>query len=154
MRLARQSSCMNFIPSRWIFKISLDFNCTRRSTHNRLCYWLEGCCVGCDAIWCQKWTTHLSEGNNQSVSWVHWCIHENISWWLWAKTHYGVNKKLSHLTIFDTYETLIYHGGLYPTISLYCEIGANMNKLINNWSTFSHCNILSQCYNYNRNTKE
>jgi hypothetical protein len=22
--------------------------------------------VGCDAIWCQKWTTYLSKGNNQS----------------------------------------------------------------------------------------
>jgi hypothetical protein len=21
-------------------------------------------CVGCDAIWCQKWTAHFLEGNN------------------------------------------------------------------------------------------
>ncbi len=40
-------------------------------------------CVGCDVIWCQKWTTYLSKGNNQSISWIHWYIHENIPWWLY-----------------------------------------------------------------------
>ncbi len=62
------------------------------------------------------------------------------------KTHYGVDKKLSHLTIFDTYETLIYHGGLYPNISLYHEIGANMNKLIGNWNTLQHHVTMLQLY--------
>jgi hypothetical protein len=56
---------------------------------------------------------------------------------------------------FDTYGTLIYHGGcleenlllkfiinggLHPNISLYNEIGTNMNKLIINCSTFWLCN--------------
>jgi len=35
----------------------------------------------------------------------------------------------------------IVNGGLHPNISLYYEIGTNMNKLIINWSRFSLCNI-------------
>jgi len=58
---------MNLYLSRWIFRISLDINYNKRPTQNYLCDKLKGFCVGNDAIWCKKWTTHLSEGSNQSI---------------------------------------------------------------------------------------
>ncbi len=65
------------------------------------------------------------------------------------------------MIIFDTCGTLIYHGGclekklwikfsinggLHLNISLYHEIGANINKLTSSWNTFSflqqpYCNV-------------
>jgi hypothetical protein len=85
--------------------------------------------------------------------------------------HATMETKNCHiLIIFDTYRTLIYHGaclesilylkftlngGLHPNISLYHEIGTNMNKLISNWSTFSLCNsIVIVVQLYKRTTKD
>ncbi len=45
--------------------INIDFTNTKKSTQNHLCDQLGGFCVFAhDAIWCQKWTAHLSKGNN------------------------------------------------------------------------------------------
>jgi hypothetical protein len=46
--------------SKWVLKISSNINYIKRSTQNCLCDRLGGFCVGCDAIWCQKWIAHLS----------------------------------------------------------------------------------------------
>jgi len=47
------------------------------------------------------------------------------------------------------------NGGLYLNISLYNEIGANMNKLISNWSTFSLCNnLVTMLQLYKRTMKD
>jgi hypothetical protein len=47
------------------FSRFISINYSRRLAQNHLCDSFGGFCLGCDAIWCQKWTTHLSKASNK-----------------------------------------------------------------------------------------